>query len=178
MTKEIVSPMITKEQIDERLTELARRIDSDFEGKTLTVVCTLKGAVVFFADLVKKLNIQLKMDFIEAASYGDAQNSSGIVKISRDLTNTIAGEHVLLIEDIVDTGATLSQLKAYLLRQKPQSFKICALLDKPSRRIVSDAEPDYVGFVIEDKFVLGYGLDYLQRYRNLPYIGTMKLIEQ
>ena len=176
--QEIVTPMITKEQIDERLTELARDIEADFTGETLTVVCTLKGAVVFFVDLVKKLNIPLKMDFIEAASYGDAQNSSGIVKINKDLTNTITGEHVLLIEDIIDTGATLSQMAAHLRRQKPASFKICALLDKPSRRIVNDIQPDYVGFEIEDKFVLGYGLDYLQRYRNLPYIATMKLIEE
>ena len=176
--KEAVTPMITREQIDARLTELACAIEADFTGETLTVVCTLKGAVVFFVDLVKKLSIPLKMDFIEAASYGDAQNSSGIVRINKDLTNTIAGEHVLLVEDIIDTGATLSQMVAHLRRQKPQSFKICALLDKPARRIVHDIQPDYVGFKIEDKFVLGYGLDYLQRYRNLPYIGTMMLIEE
>ena len=177
LTKESVTPMISREQIDARLAELALAIEADFTGETLTVVCTLKGAVVFFVDLVKKLDIPLKMDFIEAASYGDAQNSSGIVKINKDLTNTIAGEHVLLVEDIIDTGATLSQVAAHLRRQKPKSFKICVLLDKPSRRIVHDIQPDYVGFEIEDKFVLGYGLDYLQRYRNLPYIGTMKLIE-
>ena len=176
--KENVTPMISAEQIDARLTELAREIEAGFTGETLTIVCTLKGAVVFFVDLAKKLSMPLKMDFIEAASYGDAQNSSGIVKINKDLTNTIAGEHVLLIEDIVDTGATLSQLIAHLKRQKPQSFKICALLDKPSRRVVEGIKPDYIGFEIEDKFVLGYGLDYLQRYRNLPYIGTMQLIEE
>ena len=178
MTKEVVTPMITREEIDKRLTELARDIEADFKGETLTVVCTLKGAVVFFVDLLKKLNIPLKIDFIEAASYGDAQNSSGIVKINKDITNTIAGEHVLLVEDIIDTGATLSQIVAHLSRQKPQSLRICTLLDKPSRRIIHDIQPDYVGFTIEDKFVLGYGLDYQQRYRNLPYIGTMQFIEE
>jgi len=170
--------MISAEQIDTRLTELARQIEADFYGETLTVVCTLRGAVVFFVDLSKKLSMPLKMDFIEAASYGDAQNSSGIVKINKDLTNTITGEHVLLVEDIVDTGATLSQLIAHLKRQKPQSLRLCALLDKPSRRMSLDLVPDYVGFTIEDKFVLGYGLDYMQRYRNLPYIGTMQLVEE
>jgi len=169
--------MISAEEIDARLCELAREIEAGFTGETLTLVCTLKGAVVFFVDLAKKLSMPLKMDFLEAASYGDAQNSSGIIKISKDLTNTITGEHVVLIEDIIDTGATLSQLRAHLLRQKPASFKICALLDKPSRRIVDDVTPDYVGFTIEDKFVLGYGLDYMQRYRNLPYIGTMQFVE-
>jgi len=171
--------MITNKEIDKRITILAQEIEAALpEGETLTVVCTLKGAVVFFVDLVKKFNIPIKMDFIEASSYGDKTTTSGTVKINKDLTNTINGEHVLLVEDIVDTGTTLHQLIAHLERQKPKSLKVCALLDKPSRRTVPNLKPDYIGFEIEDKFVIGYGLDYTQRYRNLPYIATMQLVDE
>jgi len=178
MTQEIVTPMITGKEIDTRITILAREIETALpDGETLTVVCTLRGAVVFFVDLVKKFSIPVKMDFIEASSYGDRTTTSGTVKINKDLTNSITGEHVLLVEDIVDTGTTLNQLISHLERQKPASLKVCALLDKPSRRTVPNLKPDYIGFEIEDKFVIGYGLDYAQRYRNLPYIATMQLIK-
>jgi len=177
MTKEVVTPMISAECIDTRISELARAIEADFTGETLTVVCTLRGAVMFFSDLVKKLTIPIKMDFIEASSYGDGQSTSGVVKIHKDLTNPITGEHVLLVEDIIDSGVTLHQLVQHLQRQMPKSLKLCALLDKPSRRIIQGVNADYVGFEIPDEFVLGYGLDYQQRYRNLPYIASMKFVE-
>ena len=178
MKQEIVTQMIGSEEIDARITVLAREIEAALpKGETLTVVCTLRGAVVFFVDLVKKFSIPIKMDFLEASSYGDKEVTSGTVKINKDLTNTINGEHVLLVEDIVDTGTTLNQLIRHLERQNPKSLKVCALLDKPSRRTVPNLQPDYIGFEIEDKFVIGYGLDYAQRYRNLPYIATMQLID-
>ena len=178
MTQEVVTPMITAEEIDKRITVLAKEIEAALPaGETLTVVCTLRGAVVFFVDLVKKFNIPIKMDFLEASSYGDKTVTSGTVKINKDITNTINAEHVLLVEDIVDTGTTLKQLIQHLERQNPKSLKVCTLLDKPSRRTVDNLTLDYIGFEIEDKFVIGYGLDYMQRYRNLPYIGTMQLID-
>ena len=176
--KESVTTLFTKEQIDDRLCRLVEEILADFRGETLTVVCMLKGAVMLFADLVKKLNIPVKMDFIVASSYGSTQNTSGTVKISKDLGNPITGEHVLLVEDIIDTGLTLSHVVQHLYLQKPESLKVCVLLDKPSRRLVDDIEPDYVGFEIEDKFIVGYGLDYDQRYRNLPYIGIIEITEE
>jgi len=174
-SNENITIMITKEDIESRITQLASEIEKDFTGETLTIVCTLRGAVLFFSDLAKKLTMPLKMDFIEVASYGDSEVSNGIIKIHKDLTNSISGEDVLLVEDIIDTGTTIAQLQSHLNRQNPRSLKVCTLLDKPSRRIVKGIQPDYVGFEIEDYFVLGYGLDYKQHCRNLPFIGKMKL---
>ena len=167
-----LSIIITKEALQVRIAELAAQIEQDFTGNTLTIVCTLRGAVLFFADLAKSFTVPLKMDFIEVSSYGDQETSSGIIKIHKDLTNSIKGQDVLLVEDIIDTGGTVAQLMNHLYRQKPNSLKVCALLDKPSRRVV-DISADYVGFEVEDVFVVGYGLDYNQKYRNLPFVGRI-----
>lgn len=165
-----LSIMISKEEIQARTAELAKEIERDFNGETLTIVCTLRGAVLFFSDLAKNLSMPLKMDFIEASSYGEEENTSGIVKIHKDLTNSINGEDVLLVEDIIDTGTTIAQVMNHLRRQAPKSLKVCTLLDKSSRR-TADVTADYVGFEVEDVFVIGYGLDYKQHHRNLPFVG-------
>lgn len=171
---ESVSVLISTEEIDRRLTGLAEEIKRDYAGKPLTLVCALKGAVIFMADLARKLDpIPVEFDFIKASSYGNATESAGDVKISREIGMEAFGKHILLVEDIVDTGHTLVFLREHLTAMEPASFKICALLDKPDRRVAMDARYDYLGFTIPDEFVVGYGLDYAQRYRNLPYIGVL-----
>ncbi len=175
--KEIVSSLISAEQIQNRIAELSAQIMDDFKGKTITMICVLKGGVVFMVDLAKGINQDVELDFMEISSYGDGTESSGIIKINKDLTNPITGKNVLLVEDIIDSGRTLSHLISHLKSQKPSELKICTLLDKPDRRVVDDIKPDYIGFVIPDEFVIGYGLDYAQRYRNLPYIGKLSFEE-
>lgn len=176
--KESIRELISSEEIEKRITELARQIMKDYEGKTLTMVCVLKGGVMFMVDLAKKLNMSVEFDFLEISSYGDAMESSGIIRIQKDLKTPIIGKDVLLIEDIIDSGRTLSNLVLHLNSQKPASLKVCTLLDKPDRRVVDDVVPDYSGFVIPDEFIVGYGLDYAQRYRNLSYIGVLTLSEE
>jgi len=170
-----IEVMISEEEIAKRVLELAEIINNDYRGKSVKVICVLTGGFIFMADLVKRLDLDLRIDFIDLSSYGSGTESSGNVKIVRDLKTSITDEHVLVIEDIVDTGRSLNRLKNHIGTLNPASFKLCTLLDKPSRREseLSHLKPDYIGFVIENEFVVGYGLDYDQRYRNLPFIGKM-----
>jgi hypoxanthine phosphoribosyltransferase len=169
---EIVKTIISSEKLAERVDELAALISRDYAGRTVTLVCVLKGGVIFMVDLARKLKLDVELDFLEISSYRDA-TESGIIKFTKDLSNPITGKHALLIEDIVDSGKTLNYLSGHLQAQKPASFKVCALLNKPDRRTVNGYEPDYIGFDIPDEFVVGYGLDYAQKYRNLSYIATL-----
>lgn len=173
--KEKVDVLISEKEIDNRILEIADRINKDYEGEELTLICVLKGGVMFMCDLAKKLNLNVRLDFMSVSSYGSETKSSGVVKIIKDLDNSIDGKNVLVVEDIIDSGNTLSYLMDILKKRGPKSIKLCTLLDKPSRREKKDVLVDYVCFEIEDKFVVGYGLDYDQRYRNLPYIGVMEL---
>ena len=173
--KEKVDVLISEKEIENRILEIADRINKDYEGEELTLICVLKGGVMFMCDLAKKLNLNVRLDFMSVSSYGSETKSSGVVKIIKDLDNSIDGKNVLVVEDIIDSGNTLSYLMDILKKRGPKSIKLCTLLDKPSRREKKDVFVDYVCFEIEDKFVVGYGLDYDQRYRNLPYIGVMEL---
>jgi hypoxanthine phosphoribosyltransferase len=175
--KETVSVIISADEIDRRLSELAEDIKRDYAGKTITLVCALKGAVIFMADLARKLDNNVEFDFLKASSYGDERISNGNVTLSHK-TEPLTGKHVLLIEDIVDTGHTLVFLRNHITAMNPATFKICALLDKPDRRQAHEAKYDYLGFSIPDIFIVGYGLDYAQRYRNLPYIGGLSFTEE
>lgn len=173
--KEKVDVLIYEKEIDNRILEIADRINKDYEGEELTLICVLKGGVMFMCDLAKRLNLNVRLDFMSVSSYGSQTKSSGVVKIIKDLDDSIDGKNVLVVEDIIDSGNTLSYLMDILKKRGPKSIKLCTLLDKPSRREKKDVFVDYVCFEIEDKFVVGYGLDYDQRYRNLPYIGVMEL---
>ena len=173
--KEKVDVLISEKEIDNRILEIADRINNDYEGEELTLICVLKGGVMFMCDLAKRLNLNVRLDFMSVSSYGSQTKSSGVVKIIKDLDDSIDGKNVLVVEDIIDSGNTLSYLMDILKKRGPKSIKLCTLLDKPSRREKKDVFVDYVCFEIEDKFVVGYGLDYDQRYRNLPYIGVMEL---
>jgi len=173
--KEKVDVLISEKEIENRILEIADRINKDYEGEELTLICVLKGGVMFMCDLAKRLNLNVRLDFMSVSSYGSQTKSSGVVKIIKDLDDSIDGKNVLVVEDIIDSGNTLSYLMDILKKRGPKSIKLCTLLDKPSRREKKDVLVDYVCFEIEDKFVVGYGLDYDQRYRNLPYIGVMEL---
>ena len=173
--KEKVDVLISEKEIYNRILEIADRINKDYEGEELTLICVLKGGVMFMCDLAKRLNLNVRLDFMSVSSYGSETKSSGVVKIIKDLDDSIDGKNVLVVEDIIDSGNTLSYLMDILKKRGPKSIKLCTLLDKPSRREKKDVFVDYVCFEIEDKFVVGYGLDYDQRYRNLPYIGVMEL---
>ncbi len=167
-----IEVLISQGEIQEKIQELGARITRDYEGQEITMICVLKGGVMFMVDLAKQIEVPLEMDFMAVSSYGDEQISSGVVKIIKDLDESIVGKNVVLVEDIIDSGRTLSYLITILKERKPKSLKICTLLDKPQQR-VADVDVDYVGFKIPDKFVVGYGLDYAQKYRNLPYVGVM-----
>nr|WP_330404431.1 hypoxanthine phosphoribosyltransferase [Vallitalea okinawensis] len=170
---EKVDVLISQEELTARIKELGEQISKDYEGKELTLICVLKGGVMFMVDLAKEITVPLTMDFMAVSSYGNEKVSSGIVKIVKDLDEPIEGKNLLIVEDIIDSGRTLHYLVNILKERKPESIKICTLLDKPEQRVV-DVEVDYVGFTIPDKFVLGYGLDYEQFLRNIPYIGVMR----
>lgn len=165
--------MIPEKDIDGRIRELGEGISREYEGKALHVICILKGSVFFASELAKRITVPVTLDFMEVSSYGGDMVSSGHIKIKKDLGESIAGRHVLVIEDIIDTGKTLSFLMEMLKERKPASLKLCTLLDKPDRR-THPVDVDYVGFEIPDEFVVGYGLDYAQKYRNLPYIGVVE----
>jgi len=165
--------LITEEAITKRVKELGAQISEDYRACDLVVVGILKGALVFMADLIRHLTIPVIMDFAVVSSYGAATRSSGVVRILKDLDQPIEGKHVLIVEDIIDTGLTMHYLVNNLKARKPLSVKVCTLLDKPSRREV-DIMPDYCGFSIPDRFVVGYGLDYAEYYRNLPQVGVLK----
>ena len=168
-----IKQMLSEEQIAKKVVELAKRIEKDFEGEELLVVGILKGASIFVSDLIRKINLDVNIDFMSVSSYGNGTQSSGIVKILKDLDVNIEGKNVLIVEDIIDSGLTLSNLVETLKTRNPKSLKLCTLLDKPQRRVV-DIHVDYVGFVIEDKFIVGYGIDWGEKYRNLPYIGVVE----
>lgn len=173
MRNDIDHIMIDEQRIKARVEELGKRISQDYAGKDLYAVCILKGASVFFTDLIRSIEIPMEIDFMAISSYGNSRESSGIVQIRKDLDNNIEGKDVLIIEDILDSGQTLSYLKEMLSARNPNSLRICALLDKPSRRS-APVEIEYSGFEIPDEFVVGYGLDFSEKYRNLPYIGVLK----
>ena len=164
--------LFSEKQLDERVTQIAKQIENDYKGEPLLVVGILKGASVFVSDLIRKINLDVSIDFMSVSSYGNSTESSGTVKILKDLDIDIAGKNVLIVEDIIDSGLTLSNLVKELQIRNPKSLKLCTLLDKPERR-KTDVHVDYVGFVIEDKFIAGYGIDWAEKYRNLPYIGSV-----
>ena len=165
--------LIDEQKIENRVKEIGAQITADYNDKDLVVIGILKGAVLFMADLIKKINVPLSIDFMAVSSYGKSTRSSGIVRILKDLDEEIEGKDVLIVEDIVDTGLTLKFLAENILSRNPKSLKVCCLLDKPSRRKVA-VSVDYVGFEIPDEFVVGYGLDYAQKYRNIPFIGVIE----
>lgn len=165
--------LISKEQLSSAVAALASQISADYAGKTPLFICILKGSVFFYADLLRALTIPATLDFMAVSSYGNAAESSGFIKIKKDLDGDIEGKDVILVEDIVDSGNTLSKLRAMLLERKPASLRICTLLDKPARR-ESPLVPDYSGIEIPDEFVVGYGLDYAERYRNEEEIFVLK----
>ena len=171
---ETIRQLISEEDIDKRVSELAEEIMRDFEGKPITLICLLKGGAFFTVDLARKLKTTVDIEFMDVSSYGDSTVSSGNIKIKKDLENPVTGKNVLLVEDIIDTGQTMVHVLTHLRMQKPNMLKVCSLLDKPDRRKVPGADIDYIGFTIPDEFVVGYGLDYAQKYRNLPYIGILK----
>ena len=173
MEKHQIEVMLPEEKVDARIRESGEQISSDYAGKSVHLICILKGSVYFTCELAKRITVPVTMDFMQCSSYSGDTKSSGIVRIVKDLDENIEGKEVIIIEDIIDSGRTLSHLKKLLSQRNPASLKICTLLDKPERRVV-DVDVEYVGFQIEDKFVVGYGLDYDQQYRNLPYIGVVE----
>lgn len=170
---EHVKVMLTEEEVDLRIKAIGEQISKDYAGRQVHLVCVLKGGSFFMCELAKRITVPVSLDFMSVSSYGSDTKSSGVVKIVKDLDESIRDKDVLVVEDIVDSGRTLSYLMEMLRDRSPRSLKLCTLLDKPERRVI-DVPVDYTGFAIPDKFVVGYGLDYDQRYRNLPYIGVVE----
>lgn len=170
---EEVKVLIGEDVIDKRIREMGDEISREYAGKQIHLVCVLKGGVFFMCELAKRISVPVTMDFMAVSSYGSDIESSGKVKIVKDLDESIEGKDVILVEDIIDSGRTLSNLIEMLKSRKPNSLKLCTLLDKPDKR-VSEVEVNHIGFVIPDKFVVGYGLDYDQKYRNFPFVGTLE----
>ncbi|MBI5756012.1 MAG: hypoxanthine phosphoribosyltransferase [Nitrospirae bacterium] len=169
-------PLIPQREIEKRVRELGTKITADYDGKELLMICLLKGAYIFFADLVRNIQLPVMVDFMMVSSYGAGTTSSGSVKIIQDLSSPIKGKDILIVEDIVDSGLTLSYLYKTLKAKRPRSLKVCVLLDKVERRKHS-IPIDYIGFTIPNKFIIGYGLDYQDKYRNLPYIAVLDISE-
>lgn len=170
---ERVRVMLSEEEVGRKIKEMGARISQDYKGKEVHLVCVLKGGVFFTCELAKRITVPVSLDFMSVTSYGDDTKSSGAVKIVKDLDEPLEGKDVLIVEDIIDSGRTLSYLIEMLRQRKPSSLRLCTLLDKPDRRI-KEVKVDYVCFTIPDEFVVGYGLDYAQKYRNLPYIGVVE----
>ena len=170
---ERVRIMLTEQEVNDRIKKIGEQISNDYAGKSVHLVCVLKGGSFFMCELAKRITVPVTLDFMSASSYGSSTKSSGVVKIVKDLDEPLKDKNVLVVEDIVDSGRTLSYLLKMLGDRGPESVKLCTLLDKPERR-VTDVKVDYTGFEIPDEFVVGYGLDYDQRYRNLPYIGVVE----
>lgn len=168
--------LLTEEEVNKKIKKIGEQVSKDYAGKSVHMICVLKGGVFFTCELAKRITVPVSMDFMSVSSYGDGTKSSGVVKIAKDLDETLEGKDVLIVEDIIDSGRTLYYLMDILAKRKPKSMKLCTLLDKPERR-VKDVKVDYVGFNIPDEFVVGYGLDYAQRYRNLPFIGVVEGVE-
>lgn len=173
MNNDIKKVLLSEEQLAERIAQMGEQISNDYEGKNVILVCILKGAVHFFSDLSRRITCHMEMDFMSISSYGNSSKTSGIVRISKDMDSSITDRHVLIVEDIMDSGLTLNHLTQLLRARQPASLKIACLLDKPERRECA-ISPDYVGFVIPNEFVVGYGLDCENYYRNIPYVGVMK----
>ena len=171
---ETVRVMLEEDVVNKRIAELGEALSKEFEGENLHLICILKGSIFFTCELAKRITVPVTMDFMSVSSYGSGTTSSGNVIIKKDLDEDIAGKNVVVIEDIIDTGRTLESLLKLLKKRNPKTLKLCTLLDKPDRRI-ADVSVDYTGFVIPDEFVVGYGLDYDQRYRNLPYVCILEL---
>ena len=171
---ERIEVLLTEEEVNTRIAEIAKQISRDYEGKCVHLICILKGSAPFMCELAKRIDCDVSFDFMSVSSYGSSMCSSGHIEVKKNLDESIEGKDVIVIEDIIDTGRTLSELMKLLSQRNPASIRLCTLLDKPDRRIAKDVHVDYVGFVIPDEFVVGYGLDYDQKYRNLPYIGIVK----
>lgn len=169
-----ISVYLTEEQLNQRIAEIGAEITERFRGESVYLVCILKGSIFFTTELAKRIELPMIIDFMSVSSYGAATRSSGVVNIKKDLEQSIEGENVIVVEDIIDSGNTLSRLLKLFESRNPKTLTVCTLLDKPERRVVDDVVVDYTGFVIPDKFVVGYGLDYDQRFRNLPYIGFVE----
>ncbi|MCM1173437.1 MAG: hypoxanthine phosphoribosyltransferase [Blautia sp.] len=170
---ERIEVLLSEEEVNARIRQIGEQISRDYEGKSVHLICILKGASFFTCELAKRITVPVSLDFMSVSSYGASSESSGVVKIVKDLDEPLEGKHVLVVEDIVDTGRTLHYLLSLMRNRGAADVKLCALLDKPDRRVV-DVKADYTGFQIPDEFVVGYGLDYAQRHRNLPYIGIVK----
>ena len=173
MLNDIEKILVSEEELDKKTTELAEAISKDFAGKELILIGILKGGVVFASDLIKKINIPMEIEFMAVSSYGKESETSGVVTLKKDVDTPLIGKNVIVVEDIVDSGFTMKYLKKVFLDRKAESVKICTLLSKPSRRKV-EIDLDYVGFEVPDEFVVGYGLDYDEKYRNLPFVGVLK----
>ena len=173
---EKIKVLISEEEVDARIRELGEKISKEYEGKQIHLICVLKGGVFFMCELAKRITVPVSMDFMCVGSYGDGTKSSGVVRLAKDLDESIENKEVLIVEDIIDSGNTLYYLMDVLRQRKPASLRLCTLLDKPDRR-VKDVHVDWTGFEIPDEFVVGYGLVYAQKYRNLPYIGVVEVAE-
>ena len=171
---EKIRVLISEEEVDAKIRQIAARISADYAGREVHLICVLKGGVFFTCELAKRITVPVSLDFMSVSSYGDDTRSSGVVKIVKDLDQPLDGKDVLIVEDIIDSGRTLSYLIKVLKGRNPSSIHLCTLLDKPERRVVQDVKVDYCCFDIPDEFVVGYGLDYAQKYRNLPFIGVVE----
>ena len=167
--------LLTEEEVDKRINEVAAKISEDYAGKQVHMICILKGGVFFTCELAKRMTVPVSLDFMSVSSYGGGTVSSGVVRIVKDLDESLEGKDVLIVEDIIDSGRTLAYLSEVLTQRGPKSIHLCTLLDKPERRVKKQVKVDYTCFTIPDEFVVGYGLDYDQKYRNLPYIGVVEL---
>ena len=172
---ERIRTMIEEERVAARIRELGEAISQEYEGREIHLICVLKGGVFFMCELAKRITVPVTMDFMSVSSYGSGTSSSGVVRIVKDLDQPLEGKDVLIVEDIIDSGRTLGYLIEILKKRHPKSLRLCTLLDTPERRVVGNVQVDYCGFQIPDEFVVGYGLDYAQKYRNLPYIGVVEL---
>ena len=173
-----IKVLLTEEEVSKRIAEVAEEINRDYNGEPIHMICILKGGVMFMCELSKRIKSDVTFDFMVVSSYGRNTESSGVIKILKDADEDVTGKNVLLVEDIIDTGKTLNKLKQLIMIRGPKSIKICTLLDKPSRRVEKEVHVDYRCFRIPNKFVIGYGLDYEQKYRNLPYIGVVEFDEE
>ncbi len=171
---ERVEVLLSEAEVNKRIADIGAQISKDYEGKTVHLICVLKGGAPFMCELAKRITCSVSLDFMSVSSYGSGTSSSGVVKIVKDLDEPLEGKDVIIVEDIIDSGRTLSHLLEIFKQRNPNSVRLCTLLDKPERRVVESVKVDYVGFNIPDEFVVGYGLDYDQKYRNLPYIGVVK----
>ena len=175
--KEKVKIFLPEQEVDERIAEIAKKISEDYAGKSVHLICILKGSVFFMCELAKRITVPVTMDFMSVSSYGNDTKSSGVVRIAKDLDEPLEGKDVLVVEDIIDSGRTLSYLLEILGKRNPKSLRLCTLLAKPDRR-VTEVHVDYTCFNIPDEFVVGYGLDYAQKYRNLPFVGIVEFVEE